>query len=146
MSKTLQKPIFTEDLDKYFRFLEASNVNLKVSAAAMQSEIKAKEQVCDLIRKYQDEKILSRPDLDAIIVTACPDFVTLSAFEKLNDCMFASVEAALADAENGEPIYDCSSITCETCWKNYINHMARLLNKSFVDVKLYDKGDEPDAD
>ena len=146
MAKTIYKPIFTEDLDKYRRFLEASNVNLEASVETMQNEITAKKKICNLIKTYQETKTLPPDAIESLIQTTCPDFITLSAFEKLNDNIFTSVETALAETEAGEPVYDCSTITCETCWKNYINHMARLLNQSFIDVKMYDKGDNPDAD
>lgn len=141
MAKTLHKPIFTEDLNKYASFLEASDVNLEATITAMRKETQVHQQIRDIVKKYQEEKTVASEDFEALAKTSCPDFVTLNAFEKINDYA-GNVESILRDSEAEESVFDCSGITCETCWKNYINHMARLLNQSYVDIKMYGPEDD----
>lgn len=141
MAKTIQKPIFTEDLSKYGRFLEASDVNIQASIETMQKEIETHRKICRIIRKYQLEKRVEKEDVFELVRSGCPDFVTLNAFEKLNGSQFNSLDE-LFDTPAEDIILDCSQTKCETCWKNYLNQMGRLLNQSFVDIKLYESNKE----
>ena len=143
MAKTIRKPFFTEDLTKYRHFLEASDVNIQASIATMQQEIDAHKKICALIEKYQTEQSVGKEDMAQLVQSGCPDFITLNAFEKLNGGMVGSLEE-LFDMPTEEAILDCSQMKCETCWKNYLNQMARLLNQSFVDIKLYDPSEDDD--
>ena len=144
MAKTIQKQIFTEDLSKYGRFLEASDVNIQASIATMQQEIDMHKKICRIIEKYETARQVDKQDFDALVSSGCPDFVTLNAFEKLNGGTAASLDE-LFDMPTEEIVLDCSATKCETCWKNYINQMARLLNNSFIDVKLYETEDKNDG-
>lgn len=141
MARTIQKPIFTEDLSKYGRFLEASDVNIQASIDTMQREIDTHRKICRIIQTYQLEKRVEKEDVAELVKDGCPDFVTLNAFEKLNENQFGSLDE-LFNVPAEKIVLDCSQTKCETCWKNYLNQMARLLNQSFVDIKLYEPGKE----
>lgn len=144
MAKTIQKQFFTEDLTKYGHFLEASDVNIQASISTMQQEIDVHRKICGLIQKYKAGEPVGRDDLQILVQTTCPDFVTLNAFEKLNSGTALSLDD-LFNTPAEDIVIDCSKTKCETCWKNYINQMARLLNQSFVDVKLYDPTEDDDG-
>ena len=137
MAKTIQKHFFTEDLSKYKHFLRASDVNIAASIATMQQEIDVHQKIIALIERYQTEKTADKKDLTELAAVSCPDFVTLNAFEKMNSNAYSSIDD-LFNVPAEEIVLDCSKTTCELCWKNYINQIARLLNQSFIDVKLYD--------
>lgn len=141
MAKTIQKQFFTEDLSKYKHFLEASDVNIGASIATMQQEIDVHNKIIALIEQYQAQGTADKKDLTELARTSCPDFVTLNTFEKINSDFYASVED-LFNASAEEVVMDCSKTTCEICWKNYINQIARLLNQSMIDVKLYDPNED----
>lgn len=143
MTRTIQKPIFTEDLSKYGHFLEASDVNIQASISTMQKEIDVHKKINTIIKKYNTGKQFDKQDLTDLVQSSCPDFVTMNAFEKLNSNLISSLDD-LFNTPAEEVILDCSRTKCETCWKNYINQMARLLNQSFVDIKLYDLTTEDD--
>lgn len=146
MKKTIQKQFFTEDLSKYGHFLEASDMNIQASIDTMQQEIDVHKKIGALIKKFQDRQDITNDDLQPLVETSCPDFVTMHAFEKLNESLITSLDSFF-DAPVEDTVFDCSKMKCETCWHNYINQMGRLLNQSFVDVKLYDPmGDEDDDD
>lgn len=141
MAKTFHKPIFTEDLSKYGAFLEASDVNIQASIQTMQQEIEMHQKICALIKQYETEGVASKDDFLSLSRISCPDFVTLNAFEKLSAGMASSLEE-LFEMPAEEVIVNCSKMKCDVCWKNYINQIARLLNMGFVDVKVYEKGDD----
>ena len=137
MAKTIQKQFFTEDLSKYMHFLKASDVNIAASIATMQQEIDVHQKIIDLIKRHQSGETIDKKSLTELAKISCPDFVTLNAFEKINSDVYASIDD-LFNTPAEEIVLDCSKMTCEICWKNYINQIARLLNQSFIDVKLYD--------
>ena len=143
MAKSIQKQFFTEDLSKYKCFLEASDVNIKASIATMQQEIDVHKKICALIQKYKTEKHVDPEDIAGLVKTSCPDFVTLNTFEKLNGNPVESLDELL-EMPTEEIVMDCSKTRCEICWKNYINQMARLLNRSFVEVKYYEPTEDKD--
>ena len=145
MAKTIKKQIFTEDLSKYRHFLEASDVNIKASIQTMQQEIYMHKKICALIKKYQKTGEATKDDFQALSCISCPDFITLNTFEKLNAGAVQSFDE-LFDMPAEEVVMDCSKTKCEVCWKNYINQMARCLNQSFVDIKLYEKKEDDDGD
>jgi len=137
MAKTIQKHFFTEDLSKYKSFLEACDVNIQASISTMQQEINVHKKICALIQKYNTEKNVTQEDMASLVKDSCPDFVTLSAFDKLSTGTIESVDE-LFEMPGEEVVFDCSNTKCETCWKNYINQIAKLLNQGFVDIKLYE--------
>lgn len=143
MAKTIQKPIFTEDLAKYRHFLEAADINLEASISTIVKEIETHKRLRDLIDIYQKNKELDPEKMSSLIKGSCPDFVSLAAFENLDSA--TSIESIFAEAEASNAIFNCTSVSCETCWKNYINHMARLLNNSMLDIKSYDPEDDGDG-
>ena len=131
----MNKPYFTEDLSNYMHFLEACNVNIAASIHTMQQEIDVHQKIIALIKRYQKGATAAKKDLTEITKICCPDFMAINALEKQNSDLYASAE---------EIVLDCSKTTCEICWKNYINQTARILNRNFVDVKLYDPTEDDD--
>ena len=144
MGKTIRKQIFTEDTDKYCRFLSASDINLQASAAALQAEIATHKKIRDLIRLSRQNGHLDRERLTDLIGTSCPDFITMHAFQMFKGNIDTdTVDRCFVEAEQEAVLVNCAGTSCETCWKNYINQMSRLLNNSAVDIKSYDNPGEP---
>lgn len=139
MGKTIKKQIFTENTDKYCRFLSASDVNLQASVASIQNEIDTHRKIRELVQNSEQARKLDHDKLSALITASCPDFITMHAFQLFGnkiDC--ESIEKNFATAEEESVLINCAGISCETCWKNYINQMSRMLNGSVIDIKSYD--------
>ena len=139
MGKTIRKQIFTEDTDKYCRFLSASDVNLQASSAALQAEIETHKKIRDLIQDCREMGRIDRDKLSSLVTASCPDFITMQAFQMFEDNIDnETVEKNFAAAEQESILVNCAGMSCETCWKNYINQMSKILNGSPVDIKQYD--------
>lgn len=139
MGKTIKKQIFTENTDKYCRFLSASDVNLQASVASIQAEIDTHQKIRELVNDCHQNGKIDREKLSTLIMASCPDFITMHAFQLFDDKIDCeSIEKKFAVAEEESILINCAGMSCETCWKNYINQMSRILNGSVIDIKSYD--------
>ena len=146
MKKTIRKHIFTEDLTKYRNFLRACDFNMFATAAMLKNELTAHQYIEDLISIYTETGELSLEKMEALVKTSCPDFGMLQGFQNLQNATTEDrIEDVLDDTGKNQVVINCAGIPCETCWKNYINQIAREINQSAIDIKLYTlPEEEPD--
>ena len=137
MKKNITKQVFTEDLEKYYKFLCACDMNILTSMKSMRKEVDLHEKILNVLNIYMNTGEVTEQSLDDLIKTGCPDLGTLNTFIQLEEESI-NKKPSISISDKDDASYDCSRSSCRICWRNHINRIARTLNNSNISVKEYD--------
>jgi hypothetical protein len=141
MKKTIRKQVFTEDLAKYYRFLCACDMNILTSMKTMRKEVDLHQKILKILENYTESGEVSEQSLNELIAAGCPDLEVLNTFIQLEE-EIENKPTNVTITSQDDASYDCSNTSCQICWRNHINKIARMLNNSPIAVKEYDEPED----
>lgn len=124
----------TNKFDNYVDYVNAMIARLTVEQDTASKRIALFKLIIDIIRKKERGTLVDVDEYKALAKISCPDYEALKIFTVNSICHNDE-----DPSDNPEKLlFICPTVSCETCWNNYINRIAEALNESNVNVKNLD--------
>lgn len=121
----------TNKFDNYVDYVNAMIARLTVEQESASKRIALFKLIVNIIRKKERGTLVDADEYKALAKISCPDYEALKVFT-VNSIYHDDEDPS----ENPEKLlFICPTVSCETCWNNYINRIAEALNESDVNVK-----------